>query len=47
MTRRASPLFHEIIKTTERELIAWAMRKTKGNKTQAARFALYEAFNLS
>lgn len=29
--------FHEIIKTTERELIAWAMRKTKGNKTQAAR----------
>ena len=29
--------FHEIIKSTERELIAWAMRKTKGNKTQAAR----------
>ena len=29
--------FHEIIRSTERELIAWAMRKTKGNKTQAAR----------
>ncbi len=29
--------FHEIIKTTERELITWAMRKTKGNKAQAAR----------
>ena len=29
--------FHEIIKSTERELIAWAMRKTQGNKTQAAR----------
>lgn len=29
--------FHEIIKSTERELIAWAMRRTQGNKTQAAR----------
>jgi len=29
--------YHEIIKSTERELIAWAMRKTDGNKTQAAR----------
>lgn len=29
--------FHEIIRETERELIAWAMRKTKGNKTQAAK----------
>ncbi len=29
--------FHDIIKSTERELIAWAMRKTGGNKTQAAR----------
>lgn len=29
--------FHEIIKSTERELIAWAMRKTQGNKSQAAR----------
>lgn len=29
--------FHEIIKSTERELIAWAMHKTQGNKTQAAR----------
>ncbi len=29
--------FHEIIKSTERELIEWAMRKTQGNKTQAAR----------
>lgn len=29
--------FHEIIKSTERELITWAMRKTQGNKTRAAR----------
>lgn len=29
--------FHDIIKSTERELITWAMRKTQGNKTQAAR----------
>ena len=29
--------FHEIIKSTERELIEWAMRKTQGNKSQAAR----------
>ncbi len=29
--------FHEIIKSTERELIAWAMQKTQGNKTQAAK----------
>lgn len=29
--------FHDIIKSTERELIAWAMRKTQGNKTRAAR----------
>ena len=29
--------FHEIIRETERELIAWAMQKTKGNKTQAAK----------
>lgn len=29
--------FHEIIKSTERELIAWAMRKTQGNKTRAAK----------
>ncbi len=29
--------FHDIIKSTERELIAWAMKQTKGNKTQAAR----------
>ena len=29
--------FHDIIKSTERELITWAMRKTHGNKTQAAR----------
>lgn len=29
--------YHEIIKSTERELIAWAMRKTQGNKTQAAK----------
>ncbi len=29
--------FQEIIQSTERELIAWAMQKTKGNKTQAAK----------
>ena len=29
--------FHEIIRSTERELIAWAMKKTNGNKTQAAK----------
>lgn len=29
--------FHDIIRSTERELIAWAMKQTKGNKTQAAR----------
>ena len=29
--------FHDIIKSTERELISWAMRKTDGNKTRAAR----------
>ena len=29
--------FHEIIRSTERELIAWAMKKTDGNKTQAAK----------
>ena len=29
--------FHEIVHSTERELIAWAMRKTKGNKTQSAK----------
>ncbi len=29
--------FHEIIRATERELIAWAMKKSKGNKTQAAK----------
>ncbi len=29
--------FREIVQSTERELIAWAMRKTKGNKTQSAR----------
>ena len=29
--------FHEIIKSTERELIAWAMQKTQGNKTRAAK----------
>lgn len=29
--------FHEIIQSTERELISWAMKKTKGNKTHAAR----------
>lgn len=29
--------FREIVESTERELIAWAMRKTKGNKTQSAR----------
>ena len=28
--------FHEVIRSTERELIAWAMKKTNGNKTQAA-----------
>lgn len=29
--------FQEIIRSTERELIDWAMKKAKGNKTQAAR----------
>ena len=29
--------FHDIIRSTERELISWAMRKTDGNKTRAAR----------
>ena len=29
--------FHNIMKSTERELIAWAMQRAKGNKTQAAR----------
>ena len=29
--------FHEIIKSTERELIAWAMQKAQGNKTRAAK----------
>ena len=29
--------FHEIVQSTERELIAWAMRKTNGNKTQSAK----------
>jgi DNA-binding NtrC family response regulator len=29
--------FHEIIHSTERELIAWAMKKAEGNKTQAAK----------
>ena len=29
--------FHEIIRSTERGLIAWAMKKTNGNKTQAAK----------
>ncbi len=29
--------FQEIIWATERELIGWAMKKTKGNKTQAAK----------
>jgi len=28
--------FHEIVHSTERELIAWAMRKTQGNKTRSA-----------
>ena len=31
--------FHEVIRSTERELIAWAMKKTNGNKTQAAKFS--------
>lgn len=29
--------FREIVQSTERELIAWAMRKTRGNKTQSAK----------
>ena len=29
--------FHEIIQSTERALITWAMEKAEGNKTQAAR----------
>jgi DNA-binding NtrC family response regulator len=29
--------FHEIIRSTERELITWAMEKAEGNKTQAAK----------
>ncbi len=29
--------FQDIIRSTERELIGWAMKKAKGNKTQAAR----------
>jgi DNA-binding NtrC family response regulator len=29
--------FREIVQSTERELIVWAMRKTKGNKTRSAR----------
>ena len=29
--------FQEIIRSTERELIGWAMKRAKGNKTQAAR----------
>lgn len=29
--------FQEIIRSTERELIGWAMQKAKGNKTQAAK----------
>lgn len=29
--------FQEIIRATERELIGWAMKKAKGNKTQAAK----------
>ena len=29
--------FREIVQSTERELIAWAMRKTNGNKTQSAK----------
>jgi DNA-binding NtrC family response regulator len=29
--------FHEIIRSTECELIAWAMKKSNGNKTQAAK----------
>lgn len=29
--------FHQIIRSTERDLIAWAMKKTNGNKTQAAK----------
>lgn len=29
--------FHDIIRSTERDLIAWAMKKTNGNKTQAAK----------
>lgn len=29
--------FHEIVRSTERELIAWAMKKSNGNKTQAAK----------
>ena len=29
--------FHDIMKSTERELIAWAMQRAKGNKSQAAR----------
>lgn len=29
--------FHEVMKSTERELIVWAMQRAKGNKSQAAR----------
>jgi DNA-binding NtrC family response regulator len=29
--------FQEIIRTTERELIAWAMKRAQGNKSRAAR----------
>lgn len=29
--------FREIVQSTERELIAWAMKKTNGNKTQSAK----------
>lgn len=29
--------FHDIIRSTERDLIAWAMKKSNGNKTQAAK----------
>ena len=29
--------FHDIMKSTERELIAWALQRTQGNKSQAAR----------
>ena len=29
--------FHKIVQCTERELITWAMMKTKGNKTQSAK----------